>query len=167
MDTIRRQLTLFIHEPNGTIESIRAEFNPIQFHLIPAHVTLCREGEIEPIQKTIERITSMSLQKPIRVTLEHLERFSNGKGVWLSSSGDNHEFKELRQMVLGQPQLKKEQMPHLTLMHPRNSTCTDAIFKKISSHVLPTEFEFHKISLMEQKNGDAWKVLQEFDIVKQ
>ena len=165
MEITRKQLTLFLNEPSGTIEKIRAEFNPVQFHLIPAHVTLCREDEIEPIQETIERIESISLAKPVRVELEKLERFSNEKGLCLSSLGTNNEFKELRKRVLGQTELKKEQIPHITLMHPRNSTCTDPIFKAICSYVLPTKFEFGTISLIEQKNGGTWKVLREFSML--
>ena len=166
MEIIRRQLTLFINEPNGNIERIRAEFNPVQFELIPAHVTLCREDEIEPIQATIERIKSISLENPVRIELGKLERFSDGKGVCLSPSRDQMEFRELRQRVLGQTALKKEQVPHITLMHPRNSTCTDPIFNTICGYVLPTEFEFGKVSLIEQKNGGKWKVLQEFSMIK-
>ena len=40
----RIQLTLFIEENEAeTIEQIRKEFNPEQYELIKAHVTLCRE----------------------------------------------------------------------------------------------------------------------------
>ena len=84
----------------------------------------------------------------------------------MSPLGTNNEFKELRKRVLGQPELKKEQIPHITLMHPRNSTCTDPIFKAICTYVLPTKFEFGTISLIEQKNGEKWKVLGEFSILK-
>ena len=73
MEIIRRQLTLFLNEPKGNIEKIRSEFNPVQFDLIPAHVTLCREDEIEPIQETIERIKSISLEKPVPIELGKLE----------------------------------------------------------------------------------------------
>ncbi len=166
MDKIRRQLTLFVNEPNGDIEKIRAEFNPKQYHLIPAHVTLCREDEIEPIEKVIERIKSIVLENPIRIEFGNMERFANGRGVYISSFGDNKEFMELRKLVLGQTELKKEQIPHITLMHPRNSTCTNEIFEKIQNYNIPTELEFRKISLIEQKNSEKWKVLLEFEIVK-
>ncbi|MEO0527173.1 MAG: 2'-5' RNA ligase family protein [Bacteroidota bacterium] len=166
MENSRKQLTLFIHEPSGNIEKIRAEYNPIQYHLIPAHVTLCREDEIEPTEKTIERITSIALERPVRIKFKKVQRFADGKGAYILSLGNNTEFKELRKMVLGQGELKKEQLPHITLMHPRNSTCTHEIFEQIGNHDLPTELEFGKISLIEQKNGGKWEVLQEFEIVK-
>ena len=47
MNVVRRQLTLFLTEQNQIIEEIRATYNPKQFELIKAHVTLCREDEIE------------------------------------------------------------------------------------------------------------------------
>ncbi|WP_400074852.1 2'-5' RNA ligase family protein [Winogradskyella sp. R77965] len=166
MEKFRRQLTLFINEPKGIIEKIRAEFNPKQYYLIPAHVTLCREDEIEPIENTISRIKSISLKKTMQIEFGKAERFSDGKGVYISSFGNNNEFKELRKSVLGQSELEKEQIPHITLMHPRNSTCTNQIFEKIENYDLPTELNFGKISLIEQKNGGKWNVLEEFEIVK-
>ncbi|WP_299335937.1 2'-5' RNA ligase family protein [uncultured Psychroserpens sp.] len=166
MERIRRQLTLFINEPNGSIEKIRAKFNPRQYHLIPAHVTLCREDEIEPIEKTIQRIKSISLEKAIRIEFGKAERFADGKGVYISSIGSNNEFKALRKLVLGQTELKKEQVPHITLMHPRNATCTNDIFESIGNYDLPTELSFGKISLIEQINSGKWNMLEEFGIVK-
>lgn len=166
MENIRKQLTLFINEPNGNIEKIRAEFNPEQYNLISAHITLCREDEIEPIEKTIARIKTIALAKPIRIEFGKAERFADGKGVFISSSGDNKEFKELRKLVLGQTQMEKEQIPHITLMHPRNSTCSNEIFERIGKYEFPTELEFEKISLIEQINDGKWSVLQEFEIVK-
>lgn len=162
----RKQLTLFVNEPNGNIEKIRSQFNPKQYHLIPAHVTLCREDEIEPIEITMERINSISIKKPIRIEFEKVERFAEGKGVYISAFSNYTEFKELRKLVLGQTKLKKEQVPHITLMHPRNSNCTNEIFEKICKFNLPTRLEFRKISLIEQHNGGIWNVLQEFEIVK-
>ncbi len=157
---------MFLNEPNGIIEKIRAEFNPKQYRLISAHVTLCREDEIEPIENIISRIKSIELEKTIRIEFGKAERFSNGKGVCISSLDHNNEFKELRKLVLGQTELEKEQVPHITLMHPRNSTCTNDIFERIEKYDLPTELNFGKISLIEQRNGGKWKVLQEFGIVK-
>ena len=166
MNTIRRQLTLFIDEPSGSIEKIRAEFNPIQYQLIPAHVTLCREDEIEPIDKTIKRIESIVLKKPIGITFGKAKRFANGNGVYMNSIDNNNDFNNLRKLILGQSELEKTQIPHITLMHPRNSTCTNDLFEKIGNYKLPTELSFAKISLIQQINGGKWSVLQEFNIVK-
>ncbi len=50
-------------------------------------------------------------------------------------------------------------------MHSRNSTCTDRIFEQIKEQQFPTELEFEKISLIEQKNDKKWIVLREFNLV--
>lgn len=33
------------------LKNIRTQYNPTQFNLISAHITLCREDEIESIEK--------------------------------------------------------------------------------------------------------------------
>ncbi len=40
MDNVRKQLTLFLEESNEAIEKVRAKFNPEQYNLIAAHITL-------------------------------------------------------------------------------------------------------------------------------
>ena len=166
MTEIRRQLTLFVSEQNELIERLRAEFNPVQYNLIPAHVTLCREDEIEPIEKIIENINSIKLKAPLQIQLNRAQRFADGKGVMLPAKGENLAFHELRKSALGLSEFPKEYQPHLTLMHPRNSTCTDEIFERINRTELPTELSFDKIHLIEQTNGGKWNVLKEFFIRK-
>jgi 2'-5' RNA ligase len=56
-------------------------------------------------------------------------------------------------------------MPHITLMHPRNSTCTNTIFEGINKINLPTQLKFNKISLIEQHNDESWNILQEFQLI--
>jgi len=73
-DIIRRQLTLFIHYQNEIIEKIRSEFNPTQFNLIAAHVTLCREDELDPIERVIENIESIYISKPIKIEFDAVEK---------------------------------------------------------------------------------------------
>jgi 2'-5' RNA ligase len=165
MTRIRQQLTLFIDQPNGIIEKVRQYYNPLQFKLISAHITLCREDEIEQIDLVIDRIKTISLKEPVCVEFGAVKRFENGKGVLLPGVGDQNAFRELRKSVLGQIELSKEQFPHITLLHPRNATCTDEIFEKIKEQVFPTEFFFDTISWIEQRDGGKWNVLDEFSIV--
>lgn len=64
MNKRRRQLTLFVDEKQSvTIESIRQKFNPQQYRLIKAHVTLCREDEIESIDTVLYNLTNQVLPK--------------------------------------------------------------------------------------------------------
>ena len=78
------------------IKKIRAEFSPIQFKLIPAHVTLCRENEIEHIEKVIENIISLAPGNPLRIEFDKVERFDNGKGLLIPAKSENTDFNELR-----------------------------------------------------------------------
>jgi len=163
MSEVRRQLTLFADDQ--IIEKIRARFNPVQYGLINAHVTLCREDEIENIEQVIGNINTIALDKPLCLTFGSPERFENGKGLLIPGNDNNEAFDKLRQAVLNSV-IKYPRMhhPHITLMHPRNSTCNDIIFDKIWQYGLPKELYFDKISLIEQTMGKKWEVIQEFPI---
>ncbi|NQX39873.1 2'-5' RNA ligase superfamily protein [Pedobacter steynii] len=161
----RRQLTLFISDQNEIIEKIRAEFNPIQYQLIAAHITLCREDEIASIETVIANIKSIAGNKPLEIEFNPPLRFENGKGVLIPAKEQNSAFDELRTMVLkGINASPRKQEAHITLMHPRNSTCTDLIFEQIQAYKLPAQLSFNKISLIEQKDGGQWFTIEEFQI---
>jgi 2'-5' RNA ligase len=161
---MRKQLTLFFYD--DVVEKIRAEFNPIQYELIPAHITLCRDEEIEDIEKVLENIISINGSVPVRIEFNPPERSESGKGVLIPAKVENPEFHELRKIVLrGLPQVYNAYLPHITLMHPRNSTCTDVIFDRIIQSQLPRELFFDTISLIEQKDGGKWNVVKEFVFV--
>ncbi|KQC00363.1 2'-5' RNA ligase family protein [Pedobacter sp. Hv1] len=163
MNYSRRQLTLFLRDQNDIIEKIRAEFNPIQQQLIAAHVTLCREDEIEPIALVLQNIKAIILNQALSIEFNSVARFDNGKGVLLPASVNNNDFHELRKKVLkGLNDSPRIHSPHLTLMHPRNSTCTDEIFEKIKQHEFPTMLYFDQISLIEQKSNEKWIVIDQF-----
>lgn len=163
----RRQLTLFVNPKDAeTIEQIRQEFNPKQFALIKSHVTLCREDEIENLEQVISNLQSLR-QEEIDIEFGKATRFDNGKGLFLPAITNNASFQALRRKVLfGLNNNQRNQEPHITLMHPRNSTCTDAIFQQIKSVNLPTQIKFNTISLIEQENGGEWKILQEFQLLE-
>lgn len=148
------------------IEEIRRKFNPAQYELISAHATLCREDEITPIERVLENIKSIKFDQPLIIKFDTVDRFENGKGVWLPASRDNNQFQELRTEILkGISDIPRQHQPHVTLMHPRNSTCTDDIFCRIKKYELPTKLLFGKVSLIEQKNGERWTILEEFKIL--
>ncbi|MEO8404396.1 MAG: 2'-5' RNA ligase family protein [Chitinophagaceae bacterium] len=164
-DIIRRQLTLFIQKNDGQyIEDIRSKFNPLQSELINSHVTLCREDEIEDIGKILYNLTHLN-QKEINVKFGQVAKFDNGKGALIPGTAENEEFQELRQKVLKGVGVKpRRHEPHITLMHPRNSNCTDMIFEAIEKAKLPAQLIFNTISLIEQVNGEHWTVVKTFDL---
>lgn len=161
---LRRQLTLFLDEKDASeIERIRLKFNPVQFGLVRSHVTLCREDEIENFQKILENINSLT-QNPITVNFEKIVRFSDGKGVLISAHQNNPEYHDLRRRILLSDKAIRFSEPHITLMHPRNSTCTDEIFDNIKKLDFPGKIKFDTISLIEQVDDGKWKTLQKFKL---
>lgn len=160
---IRRQLTLFVEQKDAeTIEQVRQEFNPIQFELIKSHVTLCREDEIQNLELVI---SNLLLLTPTEIVIKFVKATRFDKGLFLPATTDNGQFQELRRQVLvGLCDNPRKQDPHITLMHPRNSTCTDKIFGQIEKVSLPTELKFKRITLIEQEDGRQWKILQEFEL---
>lgn len=158
---IRRQLTLFVHPDNAhEIEKIRHQFNPRQQELIAAHVTLCREDEIENIEAVLNTLRKLE-KSIITIRFGHPIRFEDGKGVLLPASGDNTQFHQLRLKVLPGPDMVvRRHEPHITLMHPRNSICTDEVFEAIRKITLPTTLTFHNVSLIQQVDGGQWETLK-------
>ncbi len=167
MNKRRLQLTLFVDEKHSVaIESIRQKFNPQQYGLIKAHVTLCREDEIEPIEAVLYNLTQQALPK-ISISFGKAIRFSDDNGVLLPANDNLHSFRTLRSQVLhGIIEAPRNHEPHITLMHPRNSTCTEVIYQQIVKITLPSLITFEKISLIEQIGQEPWKIIQEFDLIE-
>lgn len=162
---IRRQLTLFIDDQQSQdIEDIRKKYNPVQFRLIRSHVTLCREHELENLDQIKENLKSLHLGS-IFIHLDRVVRFSDGKGVMIAADEINPGYHHLRQLVLKNLGFEiKFPQPHITLMHPRNSTCTDEIFGEINKINIPETLFFTEISLIEQEGDKEWKIIQTFKI---
>ncbi|HEY9045938.1 MAG TPA: 2'-5' RNA ligase family protein [Ohtaekwangia sp.] len=167
MQSTRQQLTLFVTHGAKEIEKIRAAFNPQQHALIAAHVTLCREDEITPIEKVIDNIHALQWSAPLRIAFNPVERFEGGKGVLIPPRGNNEAFHTLRREVLkGIHQPPRLHQPHITLMHPRNATCTDAIFDQLTKYSIPSELMFDTISLIGQHQGGKWIVQEEYRFLR-
>jgi 2'-5' RNA ligase len=154
----RRQLTLFVNKNDAIkIEAIREKFNPLQYALIDSHVTLCREDEIEDIDQVMANLRSLDLT-PITILFGPPQRFDQGKGVLLPAVGDNAPFHALRKAVMeGISDNPRKHEPHITLMHPRNATCTNSVFEQIIRADLPIKLEFGHISLIQQTGDGAWQ----------
>jgi 2'-5' RNA ligase len=165
MNTKRIQLTLFIPENDtDTIESVRKKYNPLQYALIKSHVTICREDELVEIEKVILNVENLN-QSSIDINFGEVIRFDNEKGLMLPTIGDNKTFQILREKILtGIIQEPRKHEPHITLMHPRNSTCTDEIFKEVKDYNFPNKITFNKISLIEQEMGMPWKIVKVFEL---
>jgi hypothetical protein len=165
MQQVKHQLTLFVQPQDATvIEAIRSLYNPVQQQLIASHVTLCREDELEPLEVIIAHLQRLRFA-PITVQFGSAIRFDDDKGVMLPALGDNTAFHQLRAAVL-QPSITTPRLhePHLTLMHPRNATCTDTIFEAIKAVQLPQQLTFTSITLIQQCSSGKWQSLQHFNL---
>lgn len=146
------------------MEKIRREFNPVQFAFIKSPVTLCRENEWEKTGVVMQQLMELN-HAPITIEFGEIVRFSEGKGLMIPAFGDNEPFHKLREIILnGVIENPKKQEPHITLMHPRNSSCNDAIFEQVKAQDFPNKIEFHKISLIEQELDRRWHILEEFEL---
>lgn len=166
MAKIRKQLTLFLDEIEASpIEVIRSKYNPAQYLLIKSHITLAREDELAAWDAVLRKLNRLQ-QKSFKLTLAPPERFWEGKGVFIPILDDEQNFRKLRHTLLApEGSLPRDHEAHITLMHPRNSTCTDAIFEEIKAVTLPEKLKISRVSLIEQVIGEKWKVLDEFSLI--
>ncbi|MEP6944471.1 MAG: 2'-5' RNA ligase family protein [Acidobacteriota bacterium] len=155
MKNSRRQVTLFL-SGHPAVEALRQQFNPAQAGLIGAHVTLCREDEVDDWHEmsrnlsTIESPVELAFGRPVR----------DGDLVYLPAAGSTEDFDRLRFHLLGPD--GRRHSPHITIIHPRNATCTDSIFGEIEGRSIPFSHTFVEAAIIEQTNGAAWIVLERF-----
>jgi 2'-5' RNA ligase superfamily len=163
MSERRLQLTLFVDASDSAmIERVRQTYNPLQYALIKAHITLCREDEIVPLELVLENLRRLQ-HSPIAIDFGEVQRFSEGNGVLMPAIGDQSAFHKLRAAILkGIIEVPRIHGPHLTLMHPRNATCTDEIFAEIKAQQLPMRLIFSKICLISQEIGNEWELVEAF-----
>jgi 2'-5' RNA ligase len=159
----RKQLSLFLNEPEASsIENIRKRFNPKQYALIRSHITLCREDEIEPLERVLVNMEKEQFQ-PFTLKLAQAQRFSQGKGVYIPVEDEQQFFQNLRKTILaGIHDKPRMHEPHITLIHPRNGTCEDWMFDEIIQTVFPAHVKINSIRLIEQYMGKPWKVVKTF-----
>jgi hypothetical protein len=139
---------------------MRRSLDPVQASLIAAHVTLCREDEIEDINPSLllNRVGSWEAG-PVTLTFGHPARF-NGHGVLLPCEHGSGAFKRLRQWLL-QDQAAREHSAHVTLAHPRNPRSAGNTDDALASCPAGLEFRFGSVALIEQKGYEPWRLIQE------
>jgi hypothetical protein len=162
--TVRRQLTLFLAgEMAAAVEAVRRVVDPVQYRLIPAHVTLCREEEVAALPEG-EIEARLAAGPARRITLEFgsPEHFLD-HGIRLKCVAGGTEYQALRELVLGSTEIARPR-PHVTLAHPRNprapgnslAACADLPRR------WPTRFSW--LHLIEQEGAQPWRRLAMFDL---
>jgi 2'-5' RNA ligase superfamily len=159
--TVRQQLTLFVPQAySAELEAVRRVVDPVQHWLIAAHVTLCREDELESSLGWRARLETMSFPS-LRLCFDGVEAFM-GHGLLLTCVGDLAPYSALREAVLGTLALRRPQ-PHLTLAHPRNPRA-ESNLPGATAALRPQVITFSTISLIEQLDGQPWVVLQHYPL---
>lgn len=134
---------------------MRHRYNPIQARLIPAHVTLCREDEVTDwaaFQANLEAL------RPFELTLTFGPPIRDRDFVFLPVCGGLDDFQAFRRKLL--PQEPRNHTPHVTLIHPRNGSCTDEIFEELTASLgSPFQCTFREVMLIEQEDGGVWRLI--------
>lgn len=157
----RKQVTLFIpRRLRSYVETIRERYNPAQHKLIAAHVTLCRDDEVanwSAVQACTRQL------KPVEVSLEFGAPQRDGDFVYLPATSDTASFDALRRTILDDPNCRI-QKPHITLIHPRNGTCTDAIYDEICESIGRLKITFDTITFIGKVGRLPWSCECSFQI---
>jgi 2'-5' RNA ligase len=160
----RVQLTLFATGPAvERIEEIRRLLDPVQFNLIAAHVTLCREDELEGLNTAVlRRRLSAPEVGPLTLTFGAPESFST-HGVLLPCDAGEENFRALRQLVLGSA-TPRRQAPHITLAHPRNPKFAGNSLAAASGLTNIGAIRFEAVCLIQQDGASPWQIVERFEL---
>ncbi len=156
---IRRQLTLFLPpEQQAVIEPIRLKLDPRQHAIIQAHVTLCRDEDLDHWPEHHQHLASL---EPFSLTMRFggPEIMPDGC-VLLRPTQGAEQYQTLRQKILGSS--ARAHGAHITLLHPRSSNGITYDLENIARATAGLEVTFHTICLIEQLGSSAWRVRQQY-----
>jgi 2'-5' RNA ligase len=152
-------------EAAGEIEAVRAILDPVQRALIAAHVTLCREEELDEVaQATLHDRLANLRYEPITLRFGRPERFFD-HGILLECIDGQDEFRMLRDDLLGSKTIRT-QRPHITLAHPRNAKALGNSMVNASKMRDDISITFRTIQLIEQQSNQPWQLLSSFDFAR-
>lgn len=157
LPSTRRQATLFLDNVPD-IESVRASFDPVQAALINAHITLLREDEVADWELIAAKLNDGL--SPVRSEIGPVVR--DGDLIFLKVQDIYGDLGLLRRELMGEN--ARQQMPHLTLIHPRNIKCSDENWNDIRNSIRPFKYTFRRVSFILQENGGIWRTVAEFPL---
>jgi 2'-5' RNA ligase len=152
--TSRTQLTLFV------TGDIAAEVEAI---LIAAHVTLCREDELEGLTADIiEQRLSAAKATSIALTFGSPQPFGT-HGILLPCINNESSFHALRRTILSTHEIN-HQVPHITLAHPRNPKFAGDSLSTALALKHGMVFRFTAICRVEQHGRSRWTIKNRFEL---
>jgi 2'-5' RNA ligase len=156
---VRHQVSLYVPKRAAiALEAVRRQLDPIQYRLIPSHVTLCRDHETSTL--TASDVSSALRFGPITLTFGRAETF-DGHGIRLPCVAGEEPFARLRERLLGPVSVRRE-APHITLAHPRNPRSQRYDLDVALGLPAQINIAFPVALLIEQTNGEPWRVLERY-----
>lgn len=161
MTPSRDQLSLFLDGAEAaSIEAWRLTLDPVQASLIPAHVTLCRDDELDGLspQLLADRLLHA---RALVLTFGPAERFGE-HGLLLPCQAGQAALDALRRRVLGRSDARP-QPAHITLAHPRNPRAPGNI-DPIPLSLAPLTVQLTDLRWIRQMAGQPWQTLRRFSL---
>ncbi len=162
MPASRKQLSMYVPPDAAVeIEAVRRVADPIQSELLPAHVTLCREDELDDLESVRARLCSPPFG-PLTLRFGRPVAFS-GHGILLECVGGEGQFRALREYLLASSSIR-DQLPHITLAHPRNPKSSGNLLSNASALPQVIEVTFPSVCLIVQEGNKPWQLLENFEL---
>jgi hypothetical protein len=160
-ETFRIQLSLFVPEPAASdLEAVRRLLDPVQARLIRAHVTLCREDELEGLGDAALEARVRAFE-PGALTLRFgPPELFHEHGVLLPCVEGQEAFQALRRWVLS-PRTVRAHAAHITLAHPRNRKAPGNTPMNAASLERGLAVTFPTVARIRQTGSAAWEPLSE------
>lgn len=160
---VRRQLTLFVAAADSAaLEALRRRLDPVQHGLIAAHVTLCRDAELDDWDGLARRLATLD-QAPLTLRFGAPRPFHE-HGILVDCIAGAGQFQALRLALLGGGPVA-ELAPHMTLAHPRNRRAPgNALAAAAAALPQPLALRFDRCSLIEQHGHAPWQRIADFPL---
>lgn len=161
----RVQLSLYVPTSSAEIlEATRRLLDPIQCSLIPAHVTLCREEDLQDLNlANLVSIIASSGAGPMSLKFGSPQVFQE-HGVLLPCIEGEEEFQELRCRLLGSRSVRR-QAPHITLAHPRNSCSPHNKPSNLGAVPSGLVITFSEVRYIMQEAAMPWQVIATYPLL--
>ncbi len=161
---MRKQICLFLpSQERETVDFVRSRIDPIQFKLIPAHITLCYDDEVDNWDILVNRLENTT-QKKFSISFAKPKLFVEG-GYYLPYVGEANQYFELREYLLGNSEKRRINVkPHITILHPKN--IKDNSHKNVIEIFNKTleEVEFDTVSFIGKETNKPWEVINEYKL---
>jgi hypothetical protein len=157
----RIQLTLFVPDPAASdLEAVRRLVDPVQARLIRAHVTLCREDELEGLGGAeLEARVSAFESGALTLRFGPPESFHE-HGVLLPCVEGQEAFQALRRWILSSSTVRPH-AAHITLAHPRNPKAPGNTPMNAAPLERGLAITFPTVARIRQIGSAAWEQLSE------